>query len=317
MPHRSASPPQAGAAGDRPITPSSARADAPDRPSHRPRPAWARETALCAAPVAIAPPTERPRAAIDPAPLGRRQPANPHRPQSRARPRGFLPWRLSDAGPRCCSLHLDRPASETLHTAGPRCCSLHLDRPASEALHTTSRSKPPHDRSAVRPEADTMSQTVRSRFTPPERDSFKPAPLRASSNSLNYRASNIRTKMAVVRLRQRKGSERGRKWPKMGFGGRPRGSDKWPEKPTFCGFPTADQERKKNIPNGQTGGGKRARTKHSFRWGAMNDQVPLNRTITAYGMEAGARTSSRPGWGRLEQHPERRNRFGIHNVRLL
>ena len=32
--------------------------------------------------------------------------------------RGFLPWRLSDAGPGRCSLPLDRPASETLHS----CC---------------------------------------------------------------------------------------------------------------------------------------------------------------------------------------------------
>jgi hypothetical protein len=53
-----------------------------------------------------------------------------------------------------------------------------------------------------------MNQTVRSRFTPPERESFEPARLRASSNSLNYRASNIRTKTAVVRLRRRKWAER-------------------------------------------------------------------------------------------------------------
>jgi hypothetical protein len=85
---------------------------------------------------------------------------------------------------------------------------------------TTSRSKPPHDRSAVRPEADTMNQTVRSRFTSPERDSFKPAPLRASSNSLNYRASNIRTKMAVVRLLRRKWAERDEKRPETGASSR-------------------------------------------------------------------------------------------------
>jgi hypothetical protein len=39
-----------------------------------------------------------------------------------------------------------------------------------------------------------------------------------------------------------------------------RGSDKWPEKPTFCGFPTADQERKKNVLTGETGGGRVIRT---------------------------------------------------------
>jgi hypothetical protein len=42
-----------------------------------------------------------------------------------------------------------------------------------------------------------------------------PLPLRASSNSLNYRAFNIRTKMAVVRLRRRKSAERDRKRPKV------------------------------------------------------------------------------------------------------
>jgi hypothetical protein len=171
--------------------------------------------------------------------------------------RKLAEWRIEGHQSVCCR---DLPARGQNAPIPPLSFQLRV---------TTSRSKPPHDRSAVRPEADTMNQTVRSRFTPPERDSFKPAPLRASSNSLNDLASNIRTKMAVVRLRQRKGPKRGRKWPKMGFGGCPRGSDKWPEKPTFCGFPTADQEPKKNIPNGQTGGGKLTRRKHSFRWGAL------------------------------------------------
>jgi hypothetical protein len=38
-------------------------------------------------------------------------------------------------------------------------------------------------------------------LTPPGRKSFKPAPLHASSNTLSYLDSNIRTKMGVVRLR--------------------------------------------------------------------------------------------------------------------
>jgi hypothetical protein len=102
---------------------------------------------------------------------------------------------------------------------------------------TTSRSKPPYDRSALRPEADTLNQTVRSRCTPPERDSFKPDPLRASSNSLNYRASNIRTKMAVVRLFRRKGAERDEKRPEVGLSRGPGGSDNLPGMAAFCGFP--------------------------------------------------------------------------------
>ena len=95
--------------------------------------------------------------------------------------------------------------------------------------------------------------------TSPEGACFKPMPRRACSNLLISRASYIRTKMAVVRLRQRKAPKRGRKWPKMGFRAAARGSDKWPEKPTFCGFPTADQERKKNVPNRETGGRRGAR----------------------------------------------------------
>jgi hypothetical protein len=56
--------------------------------------------------------------------------------------------------------------------------------------------------------------------------------------------------MAVVRLRRRKWAERDRKRPEMGLAAAARGSDKWPEKPTFCGFPTAGRERKKNVPMG-------------------------------------------------------------------
>jgi hypothetical protein len=124
---------------------------------------------------------------------------------------------------------------------------------------TTSLSEPPHHRSALRPEADTLNQPVRSRITPPERGSFEPAPLRAPSNPLNYRAFNICTKMAVVRLLRRKWAERDEKRPEVGLGAAARGSDKWPEKPTFCGFPTEDQERKKNVPTGRVGGGREAR----------------------------------------------------------
>jgi hypothetical protein len=67
---------------------------------------------------------------------------------------------------------------------------------------TTSLSKPPQDMSALRPVADTLNRIVRSLFTPPERRFFKPEPLRAYPKPLNYRTPNIRTKMAVVRLRQ-------------------------------------------------------------------------------------------------------------------
>jgi hypothetical protein len=80
------------------------------------------------------------------------------------------------------------------------------------------------------------NQIVRSLFTSPERSFFKPDPLRAPSNPLNYRAFYIRTKTGVVRLCQRKVEGRDGKRPKMGLSTAARGSDKWPEKPAFCGF---------------------------------------------------------------------------------
>jgi hypothetical protein len=97
-------------------------------------------------------------------------------------------------------------------------------------------------------------------FTSPERRFFKPDPLRGSSNPLNSRASNIRTKTAVVRLRQRKWAERDEKRPEVGLSRGPGGSDNSPGMAAFCGVPTADQERKKNVPNGRLGGGRGIRT---------------------------------------------------------
>jgi hypothetical protein len=80
------------------------------------------------------------------------------------------------------------------------------------------------------------NRTVRSQFTPPERRFFKPDSLRAPSNPLNYRAFNIRTKMGVVRLCQRKGPERDGKRPKVGLSRGPGGSDDLPGMATFCGL---------------------------------------------------------------------------------
>jgi hypothetical protein len=67
---------------------------------------------------------------------------------------------------------------------------------------------------------------VRSPFTPPEGAPFKPASLLAPSNLLILRASNIRTKTAVVRLRQRKWPDREGKRPEMGLSAGPRGSER-------------------------------------------------------------------------------------------
>ena len=151
----------------------------------------------------------------------------------------------TDCLPIACSRRLGQGIS------ADRCSGL----PRRPLRSTTSRSKPPHDRSAVRPEADIMNQTVRSRFTPPS-GIFQTRSLRASSNSLNYRASNIRTKMAVVRLRRRKWAEREGKQAQSGPRAGRRGSDNLPGMAAFCGIPTADQERIKSVPTGRLGGGR-------------------------------------------------------------
>jgi hypothetical protein len=73
-------------------------------------------------------------------------------------------------------------------------------------------------------------------------------------------AFNNRTKMGVVRLCQRKGGERARKRSEIGLPAGPRGSDEWPQMPAFCGVPAADDHREKNVPTGETGGGRAIRT---------------------------------------------------------
>jgi hypothetical protein len=123
-------------------------------------------------------------------------------------------------------------------------------------------------------------RTVRSRFTPPERGSFKPQPYRPPCNLLICRASDNRTKTGMVRLRQRKGPERDGKRPKTGFRAGTRGSDEWPESPAFCAIPVGGKRRKKNVATGQTGGGKLTGCKHSFRWasrvpGLCGSHMPL------------------------------------------
>jgi hypothetical protein len=66
--------------------------------------------------------------------------------------------------------------------------------------------------------------------------------------------------MAVVRLLQRKWAERDEKRPGAGARAGPHGSDNLPGIAAFCGIPTADHERKKNVPTGETGGASGIRT---------------------------------------------------------
>jgi hypothetical protein len=117
------------------------------------------------------------------------------------------------------------------------------------------------------------------RFTPPERGSFKPRPLRASCNLLIRQASSNRTKTGVVRLRQRKWPAKDRKRPKMGSRASARGSDKRPQRPKFCAIPTGLERQKKNVPTGETGGGKLTRRIHSFCWGCAEAATPARSTL--------------------------------------
>ena len=42
----------------------------------------------------------------------------------------------------------------------------------------------------------------------------------------------------------------------MGSGGRPRGSEEWPQIPAFCGIPADAERTKKNVPTRRLGGGR-------------------------------------------------------------
>ena len=67
-------------------------------------------------------------------------------------------------------------------------------------------------------------------------------------NLLILRVFKIRTKTGVVRLRRRNWAERDERWPEVDPRAGPHGSDNLPGMAAVCGFPTADQERKKNVP---------------------------------------------------------------------
>jgi hypothetical protein len=86
---------------------------------------------------------------------------------------------------------------------------------------------------------------VRSRLCALEGSFLEPSPRRAPFNLLNYLNFNVRTKTTVVRLCRRKWDVRDGKRREMGLAAEARGSDKWPEMPTFCGVRTADQGRKR------------------------------------------------------------------------
>ena len=81
-------------------------------------------------PSARAPPSTR--SPVPPPAVGNHQ--IPIDPKAEPGLRGFLPWRLSDAGPRRCPLPPDRPASETLHRSGRFVCAPNHRRLARAAV---------------------------------------------------------------------------------------------------------------------------------------------------------------------------------------
>jgi hypothetical protein len=86
---------------------------------------------------------------------------------------------------------------------------------------------------------------------------------RTPFNTLILQAFNNRTKMGVVRLCQRTGARETKNGPKMALSAAARGSDKWPQRSAFCGIPAGAKSRKKNVPDGETGGPTGTRVKHS------------------------------------------------------
>jgi hypothetical protein len=100
------------------------------------------------------------------------------------------------------------------------------------------------------------TKTFRLSLTPPKRGSFEPTSLVASRNLLICPASDIRTKTGVVRLQQRTPAERDGKRPEMGLTAAARGSDERARRPAFCAIAADADRKKKNVPSGETGGGK-------------------------------------------------------------
>jgi hypothetical protein len=139
------------------------------------------------------------------------------------------------------------------------------------------------------------NDSVRTPLTPPERAPFKPASLRVSSNPLSSRASYIRTKTGVVRLRQRKRAERDGKRLEMSRSAGPGGSDISSGRPAFCGMPAAGGDGAENVPNRQTGGGSGIRTHGTLARTTVFETAPFDRSgIPPLGISTAWATSGFP-----------------------
>ena len=110
-----------------------------------------------------------------------------------------------------------------------------------------------------------LNRSVRPEAAAPERRNLETRAGAAYRKVLISLDSDNLTKTAVVQLRQRKASRRDEKWPKMGLQAGPRGSEEWPQRPAFCAVPAGAESMEKNVPNGETGGGRGTVVKPSPR----------------------------------------------------
>jgi len=92
----------------------------------------------------------------------------------------------------------------------------------------------------------------------------------------------------------------------MGLAAAARGSDKWPEKPTFCGFPTADQKRNKNVPTRCLGGGRGTVSKPSSVIGLRGSRASV----------IGLRGSRAPSWHTLHGWSSGRGHSSVRGRRV-
>jgi hypothetical protein len=159
--------------------------------------------------------------------------------------------RTGSANAPCARLEDFDPAKDSLLTSVLARASERLrDRRAAPPLGARPLRSACAIGCARRPTEQRMNNPkFRSLLTPPERRFYKPHPLRAPANPLNYQAFDIRTKLAVVRLLRRKRAKRDERRPEVGPRAGPHDSDNLPGMAAVCGIPTTNQGREKERPD--------------------------------------------------------------------
>ena len=153
--------------------------------------------------------------------------------------------------------HAVRCDAERLREAGDDLVFLPFQDVADRAVDLMLGGEPP-ERALMATEADEVREEVAgaSRRSEPSGSIpahaasarlFQTQRLRAWCNPLSYRASNNRTKTAVVRLRQREGAGTVGKTAQNGFGAGNRGSEEWLERSAFRAVPAVRRAAKKEY----------------------------------------------------------------------